>query len=191
MDVQGNAVSNTYTLGHSFGSSWVADGTGIIFDNQMRNFNYTDGPDHPNSLAPRKRMLSTMTPTMLLDSDGNVFLVTGTPGGSYIINVILQIIVNVVDFDMNIAAATHRPRLYQGWNWPEMGLEPGFSPDVIEALDDMGHETRIEQTMGSAQSIMWRDGKFYGAADSRRPNAAAKGLMYPPQQPLKAVSGGN
>jgi gamma-glutamyltranspeptidase/glutathione hydrolase len=72
-----------------------------------------------------------------------------------------------------------------------MGLEPGFSPDVIEALDDMGHETRIEQTMGSAQSIMWRDGKFYGAADSRRPNAAAKGLMYPPQQPLKAVSGGN
>jgi gamma-glutamyltranspeptidase/glutathione hydrolase len=191
MDADGNAVSNTYTLGHSFGSSWVAEGTGILFDNQMRNYNYRDGPDHPNALVPKKRMLSTMTPTMVLDADGKVFLVTGTPGGSYIINVLLQIIVNVIDFDMNIAEATHRPRLYQGWNWPQLGLEPGFSPDVIEALDAMGHEPRIERTMGSVQSILWRDGKFYGAADSRRPNAAALGLMFPPQQRLKAVSGGN
>ena len=189
MDAWGNAVSNTYTLGHSFGSSWVADGTGILFDNQMRNYNYRDGPDHPNALVPGKRMLSTMTPTIVLDGDSDVFLVTGTPGGSYIINVILQIIVNVIDFDMNIAEATHRPRLYQGWNWPSMGLEPGFSPDVVEALDAMGHEARIERTMGSVQSILRRDRQFHGAADSRRPNAAAKGLMFPPQQQMKAVSG--
>jgi gamma-glutamyltranspeptidase/glutathione hydrolase len=190
LDAEGNAVSNTYTLGHSFGNSWVAPGTGILFDNQMRNFGYERGPEHPNSLAPGKRMLSTMTPTMVLDADGKVFLVTGTPGGSYIINVILQILVNVIDFELNIAEATHRPRMYQGWNWPQLGLEPGFSPDVIAALVAMGHETRIERTMGSAQSIMWHNGKFYGAADPRRPNANAVGLIYPPQPRLKAVPGG-
>jgi gamma-glutamyltranspeptidase/glutathione hydrolase len=191
LDVKGNAVSNTYTLGHSFGNSWVAQGTGILFDNQMRNYSYRDAAEHPNALAPKKRMLSTMTPTIVLDADGRVFLVTGTPGGSYIINVILQILVNVIDFKMNIDEATHRPRMYQGWNWPQLGLEPGFSPDVIAALDAMGHETRIERTMGSVQSIMWRGGKFYGAADPRRPNAKALGLMYPPQPRLKAVSGGD
>lgn len=191
MDAWGNAVSNTYTLGHSFGSSWVAEGTGILFDNQMRNYNYGDGPDHPNALAPKKRMLSTMTPTIVLDGNGDAFLVTGTPGGSYIINVILQILVNVIDFDLNIAEATHRPRMYQGWNWPQLGVEPGFSPEVVAALDAMGHEPRVEQTMGSVQSILWRDGKFYGAADSRRPNAKASGLMYPPQRLLKPVAGGN
>jgi gamma-glutamyltranspeptidase/glutathione hydrolase len=117
--------------------------------------------------------------------------VTGTPGGSYIINVVLQILVNVIDFDMNIAEATHRPRMYQGWNQPQLGLEPGFSPDVAAALDAKGHETRIERSMGSTQSIMRRDGKFYGAADPRRPNAKALGLMYPPQSQLEAVSRGN
>ena len=191
LDAEGNAVSNTYTLGHSFGNSWVANGTGILFDNQMRNFSYRDTAGHPNAVAPKKRMLSTMTPTIVLDADGEVFLVTGTPGGSYIINVVLQILVNVIDFDMNIAEATHRPRMYQGWNQPQLGLEPGFSPDVAAALDAKGHETRIERTMGSTQSIMWRDGKFYGAADPRRPNAKALGLMYPPQSRLETVSGGN
>ncbi len=191
MDADGNAVSNTFTLGHSFGSSWVAAGTGILFDNQMRNYSYDKGPGHPNALVPKKRMLSTMTPTIVLDGDGGVFLVTGTPGGSYIINVILQILVNVIDFDMNIAEATQRPRIYQGWNWPQLGVEPGFSPEVIAALDAMGHEPRVERTMGSAQSVLWRDGKFYGAADSRRPNAKAAGLMYPPPRRAKAISDDN
>jgi gamma-glutamyltranspeptidase/glutathione hydrolase len=185
MDSHGNAVSNTYTLGHSFGSSWVANGTGILFDNQMRNYSYRDGPDHPNALVPGKRMLSTMTPTIVLDQEGKAFLVTGTPGGSYIINVILQVLVNVIDHDMNIAEATHRPRIYQGWRWPQLGLEPGFSPDVITALDALGHPTRIERTMGSVQSILRANGQFHGAADPRRPNAAARGLMFPPANPDK------
>jgi gamma-glutamyltranspeptidase/glutathione hydrolase len=189
MDAQGNAVSNTYTLGHSFGNSWVARGTGILFDNQMRNYSYRNGADHPNALLPGKRMLSTMTPTIVLDGEGRVFMVTGTPGGSYIINVIVQIIVNVIDHGMNIAEATHRPRMYQGWNWPQLGLEPGFSPDVIAALNAMGHETRTERTMGSVQSIIHANGRFYGAADPRRPNAEAAGLMYPPAREQAAAVG--
>ena len=187
VDGAGNAVSNTYTLGHSFGGSWVAPGTGILFDNQMRNFSYRDEPGHPNALVPKKRMLSTMTPTIVLDAEGEVFLVTGTPGGSYIINVILQIIVNLIDFNMNISEATHRPRIYQGWNRPQLGLEPGFSPDLIRQLEQLGHETRIEQTMGSVQSISRHSGRLHGAADPRRPGAMALGLMAPP--PVRAATG--
>ncbi len=196
VDAAGNAVSNTYTLGHSFGSGWVAPGTGILFDNQMRNFSYRDGAPHPNGLEPGKRMLSTMTPTIVLDEDGRVLLVTGTPGGSYIINVILQLLVNVIDHGMNIAEATHRPRVYQGWNWKWLGFEPGFSPDVIAALEARGHATRIERTMGSTQSIQLVDGLFHGAADPRRPNAAVRGLMTAParsdataREPAAAVAG--
>jgi gamma-glutamyltranspeptidase/glutathione hydrolase len=179
VDAQGNAVSNTYTLGYSFGSSWVAAGTGILFDNQMRNYSFRDEPGHPNALAPGKRVLSTMTPTLVLDGNDKVSLVTGTPGGSYIINIILQILVNVIDHDMNVAEATARPRMYQGWRTRWLGLERGFSPDVIRLLEAMGHETRLEPAMGGAQSIRWRDGKFFGAADPRHLDATALGLMYP------------
>jgi gamma-glutamyltranspeptidase/glutathione hydrolase len=185
MDAQGNAVSNTYTLGYSFGSSWVAAGTGILFDNQMRNYSFRDEPGHPNALAPGKRVLSTMTPTIVLDGNDKVSLVTGTPGGSYIINIILQILVNVIDHGMNVAEATARPRMYQGWNTRWLGLEHGFSPDVIRLLEAMGHETRIEPAMGGVQSIMWRDGRFFGAADPRHPDATALGLIYPPVERAK------
>jgi gamma-glutamyltranspeptidase/glutathione hydrolase len=186
LDAQGNAVSNTYTIGYSFGSSWVAAGTGILFDNQMRNYSYRNDARHPNALLPKKRVLSTMTPTIVLDGEGRVFLVTGTPGGSYIINIILQILVNVIDHGMNIAEATSRPRMYQGWRTRWLGLERGFSPDVIRLLDGMGHETRTEPAMGGAQSIMWRERRFFGAADPRHPDATALGVMYPPQRRSKA-----
>jgi len=192
MDAQGNAVSNTYTLGYSFGSGWVAEGTGILFDNQMRNFYISNSAEGKNAFAPGKRMISTMTPTIVLDEENKPFLVTGTPGGSRIINIILQLLVNVIDFDMNIAEATHQPRIQQGWNSQNLGLEQGFSPDTIEILERMGHEIRFEKSMGSTQSIMRLDGKFYGSADSRRPNATALGVIFPPQtRPLKSVSGAN
>lgn len=181
VDAQGNAVSNTYTLGYSFGSGWVAEGTGILFDNQMRNYSFRDGEDHPNSLKPGKRVLSTMTPTIVLDEQGKVYLVTGTPGGSRIINVILQIIVNVIDHGLGVAEATQRPRFYQGWRSKWLDLEPGISPDTVRILEGMGHEIRWQQTMGSTQSILLEDGKFYGAADSRRPDALASGPIVPPQ----------
>jgi len=180
MDRYGNAVSNTYTLGYSFGSGYVAEGTGILFDNQMRNFSYDSDANHKNALAPGKRMLSTMTPTIVLDADGKVLLVTGTPGGSRIINVVLQIVVNVIDHKMNIADATDQPRIHQGWRSQTLAIETGMNPEVIDILKGMGHEIELQKTMGSTQSIMWRDGQFYGSADPRRPNALASGLNREP-----------
>ena len=180
MDAQGNAVSNTYTLGYSFGSGFVAEGTGILFDNQMRNFSYRSDENHKNALAPGKRMLSTMTPTIVLDKDGKVLLVTGTPGGGRIINVILQMVVNVIDYRMNIAEATNRTRIHQGWQNQDLAIETGLNPEVINLLKDMGHKIDLQKTMGSTQSIMWQDGIFQGSADPRRPNALALGLDKPP-----------
>lgn len=176
MDRFGNAVSNTYTLGYSFGSGFVAGDTGILFDNQMRNFSYRSDDNHMNEMRPAKRMLSTMTPTLVLAENGKVLLVTGTPGGSRIINVVLQILVYVMDYSMNIAEATEQPRIYQGWRSPKLAIEKGMNPEVIKLLEQKGHEIDMQQTMGSTQSIMWQDGMFYGAADSRRPNALAAGI---------------
>lgn len=182
MDQYGNAVSNTYTLGYSFGSGFVAEGTGILFDNQMRNFSYRTDGDHPNALAPGKRMLSTMTPTIVLDEDGKVFLVTGTPGGGRIINVVLQVLVNVIDYHLNIAEATDRARIHQGWQKQDLAIETGMNPEVIALLKGMGHQIDMQKTMGSTQSILWHDGVFQGSADPRRPNALALGLDRPPLQ---------
>jgi len=180
MDHEGNAVSNTYTLGYSFGSGFVAEGTGILFDNQMRNFSFSGGSGHPNALAPGKRMLSTMTPTIVLDADGKVFMVTGTPGGGRIINVLLQVLVNVIDYQLNIAEASDRPRIHQGWQKQDLAIETGMNPEVISVLQRMGHVIDMQMTMGSTQSIVWRGGVFEGAADPRRPNALALGLGQPP-----------
>jgi len=180
MDKFGNAVSNTYTLGYSFGSGYIPEGTGILFDNQMRNFSYQADGNHMNAMVPGKRMLSTMTPTIVLDKDGKVLLVTGTPGGGRIINVVLQILVNVIDHNMNIAEATHQARIHQGWRAQRLGIETGMNPEVISVLKTMGHTIELQQTMGSTQSIMRRHGMFYGSADPRRPNALAKGLNTDP-----------
>jgi len=182
IDRFGNAVSNTYTLGYSFGSGFVAGETGILLDNQIRNFSYRYGPDHPNVMRPGKRMLSTMTPTMVFEPDGKVMMVTGTPGGSRIINVILQILVDVIDYDLNIAEATHRPRINQGWRSQTLGVEKGLSTDTIRRLKEMGHTVSVQRSMGSTQSITWKGGLFYGAADPRRPNALALGLEEPPAE---------
>ena len=188
LDRYGNAVSNTYTLGYSFGSGFVAEGTGILFDNQMRNFSYRSDNNHKNALAPGKRMLSTMTPTIVLDKNGKVLLVTGTPGGGRIINVVLQVLVNVIDYQMNIAEATHQPRIHQGWQRQGLGIETGMNPETIKRLKAMGHEIDMQKTMGSTQSIMWRDGVFHGSADPRRPNALALGLDKPPMRIVKPAS---
>lgn len=172
VDQWGNAVSTTYTLGYSFGSYFVVPGTGILLDNQLRNFSYrADGKS--NAFAPGKRMLSTMTPTLVFDEGGELLLVTGTPGGSRIINVILQVLLNVIDYDMNIAEATEAPRAHQAWRSPELHVEPGVSADTIALLRGKGHTVKVQQSMGSTQSILVRDGLVQGAADPRRPGAGA------------------
>lgn len=178
VDRQGNAVTNTYTLGYSFGSGYVVPGTGILLDNQIRNFSLRD-PSHANSMVAGKRMASSMTPTLVLDEAGDLMLATGTPGGSRIINVILQLLVNVIDYQMNIAEATAAPRIHQPWRGGELALEPGISTDTRDRLAAMGHQVRDQQTMGSTQSIRVRDGLYYGAADPRRPGALAIGLNKP------------
>ncbi|MFM1815946.1 MAG: gamma-glutamyltransferase [Pseudomonadota bacterium] len=178
-DAEGNVVSTTYTLGADFGSGVMIAGTGILLNNQMNNFAHEaalasvrDGTAPPlNAMSPGKRMLSTMMPTFVM-KDGKPWLVTGTPGGSTIIDTVLQIIVNVVDFRLNIDEATHQPRIYQG-NSDPLRVEPNFNPDTVALLKRFGHPVTSDETMGSAQSIIIENGLYQGSADPRRPGALA------------------
>ena len=174
-DSQGNVVSTTYTLGYSFGSGLVIPGTGILMDNQIRNFSHRI-PNHANSMTGGKRMVSTMAPTIVFNPMGEPYLVTGSPGGSRIPNIVTQLIVNTVQYGMNVAQATHAPRIHQQWRTPNLGYESGHSVDTLTLLESKGHTIERQQTMGSTQSIMIKDGYFYGSADPRRPGAAALGV---------------
>ncbi|MFZ1738436.1 gamma-glutamyltransferase, partial [Sphingorhabdus sp.] len=183
-DAQGNVVSTTYTLGADFGSGVMIAGTGILLNNQMNNFSHEQtakalregAPPPPNAMAPGKRMLSTMMPTIVL-KNGKPWLVTGTPGGSTIIDTVLQVIVNVVDFNLNVEEATHQPRIFQDSS-DKLRVEPNFNPDTVRILQAKGHTITSDETMGSAQSIMIENGLFLGAADPRRPGA----LAIPPER---------
>jgi gamma-glutamyltranspeptidase/glutathione hydrolase len=178
-DAQGNVVSTTYTLGADFGSGVMISGTGVLLNNQMNNFAHEatvkalrDGKTPPlNAMAPGKRMLSTMMPTIVM-KQGKPWLVTGTPGGSTIIDTVMQVIVNVVDFNLNVEEATHQPRIFQDAS-NTLRVEPNFNPDTVGILKAKGHTITSDETMGSAQSIMIENGLFLGAADPRRPGAMA------------------
>ena len=127
-----------------------------------------------NAVAPRKRPLSSMSPTIVL-KDGAPFLITGSPGGSRIITTTLQIIMNVVDHGMNIAEATHAPRIHHQWLPDELRIEEGLSPDTIRLLTQMGHKVVVKNAMGSTQSIMVTDAGLFGASDPRRRGALTLG----------------
>jgi gamma-glutamyltranspeptidase/glutathione hydrolase len=178
-DAEGNVVSTTYTLGSDFGSGVMIEGTGILLNNQMNNFSHEEAneaqkagrPLPLNAMQPGKRMLSTMMPTIVF-KDNKPWLVTGTPGGSTIINTVLQLIVNTVDFGLNVDEATHQPRIYQGTT-DTLRVEPNFNPDTVAALKSMGHRITSDETMGSAQSIMIDKGLILGGVDPRRPGATA------------------
>lgn len=115
-----------------------------------------------------------MTPTLVL-ADGRPFLVTGSPGGPRIITTTLQVIMNVVDHGMNIAEATHAPRIHHQWLPDELRIETGFSPDTLRILEARGHRIALDDAMGSTQSILVRDGLLLGASDPRRPGALTAG----------------
>lgn len=127
-------------------------------------------PLPPNAMQGGKRMISTMTPTLIFKGD-TPWMAVGTPGGGRIVNTILQVIVNAIDFNLNIDEAIHQPRISQGSGVLE--VEPNYNPDTRARLEKMGHKTRSSDTMGSVQAIVIENGYFFGGADSRRPGAAA------------------
>ena len=184
VDAEGNAVSLTYTLEHSYGSQIVADGTGFLLNNEMGDFNaipgHTDSTGKigtpPNLIVPQKRMLSSMTPTIVA-KDGKPFLVVGSPGGRTIINTVLQIILNVTVFEMDIAQAVEAPRIHHQWLPDVTSFESwGISPDTKTLYESKGHRVRYRSSQGRAHCIMIRNGLLYGAADSRSYDGRAIGF---------------
>ena len=179
IDKDGNAVSNTYTLGLSFGSGVTIPGTGILMNSQMNNFAYrygdkTDigrGASPGNRFEPGKKPMSTMAPTIIFDENDDLFLITGSPGGSDIPAAILRVITGVIDFNLDIGEATMLPRIHKDWPYEGLEHERSLSRDIIRRLNSMGHITEYENTIGSTQSIHISDGVNYGFADLRRPNA--------------------
>ena len=180
IDADGNAVSNTYTLGYSFGSGVTIPGTGILMNNQMNNFAYQygskkiegRGASPGNKYAPGKRPMSTMAPTIVFDENNNVLLVTGSPGGKLIPAAILRLVTGVIDFDLNIGEATMLPRVHKDWPYRGIDYESSISSDSLNLLKKMGHKIEPSKTMGSTQSIHISKRKNHGYADLRRPNAA-------------------
>lgn len=183
MDNQGNVVSNTYTLNHYYGSSITIPGTGMLMNNTMDDFTAKVGVANSyglvggqaNSVAGKKQPLSSMTPTIVFKA-GKPFLATGTPGGSKIITSVFQQLVNILHYDMNVSEATNAPRIHHQWQPDILYVEQGISPDTLAILSEKGYQIELTRSLGSLQSIMLKNGVFYGAADPRRPNAKAVAL---------------
>ena len=182
MDRFGNAVSNTYTLNFSYGVGLVAEGTGIVLNNELDDF--AAKPDAPNAYGllgfeanapgPGKRPLSSMTPTIVL-KDGKPYLVTGSPGGSLIINAVLQVITDVIDRGMGIADAVAAPRVHNQWMPDRVFAEPGFPHELIRVLEARGDSVMVRKLTTSANSILVTPQGFVGAADPRTRGAVAAG----------------
>lgn len=179
VDKAGNVVTNTYTLNFSFGSGIVTKGTGILLNNEMSDFSAKPGVPNAfgllggeaNAVQPMKRPLSSMTPTIVF-KNGKPYFATGSPGGSRIITTVLQIILNVIDHDMNVAEASHAPRIHHQWYPEVLYLEKGINLDTQHLLRSRNHDVQYRNAMGSTQTIMLRDGLLFGASDPRRPDAA-------------------
>ncbi len=188
VDSLGNAVVVTYTLEELYGSKIAVEGTGFLLNNEMGDFNPVPGETNregrigtdPNLVAAGKRMLSSMTPTIVLQKDRPLLLI-GSPGGKSIINTVAQVIVNVVDFEMDISEAIDAARIHHQWLPDEVKVERfGFSPDTLRLLGEMGHEVKSFDTsraQGRAMGIMIdpETGWLLGASDPRSADGAAVG----------------
>jgi gamma-glutamyltranspeptidase/glutathione hydrolase len=182
VDRDGNAVSSTYTLNFSYGLGLVADGTGIMLNNELDDFAAKAGAMNAygllggaaNAPGPNKRPLSSMTPTMVF-KNGELEIVTGSPGGSRIITIVLQIVLNILDQGMNAAEASEAVRIHHQWQPDELRVERGLSVDTIKLLEAKGQNVRVGSTFGSAQTIHRVDGLLMGASDSRQRGGGAVG----------------
>jgi gamma-glutamyltranspeptidase/glutathione hydrolase len=182
IDSAGNAVSNTYTLNFNYGVGLVAEGTGVLLNNELDDFTAAPGASNAFGLVgfeanlpgPGKRPLSSMTPTIVL-KDGKPVLVTGSPGGSRIISAVLQVIVNVLDYKMDVAAAVAAPRVHHQWLPDEVRVEHGFVEDTLAALRAKGHQVIEPLGRTSANSIAVTDQGLLGAPDPRSRGASAAG----------------
>lgn len=175
VDKNGNAVAVTYTPNTYFGSGIVAGNSGILMNNEMDDFSARPGTPNvyglvggeANAVQPAKRPLSSMSPTIVAKA-GKTWLVTGSPGGSRIITTVLQMVVNSIDYGMNVAEATNAPRFHHQWLPDQLRVEKGFSPDTLRLLENKGQHVNVQPAMGSTQSIMiGPDGTLYGASDPR------------------------
>ena len=181
-DADGNIVSSTYTLNSTFGSGVVIGGTGIVMNNEMDDFSAAPGIPNQfnllgaeaNEIAPNKRPLSSMTPTIVMKNN-ELFFTTGSPGGSRIISAVLQSILNIIDFDMNLEETTKARRIHHQW-FPDI-LEVEYSLDnkIRKELEDMNYSIVITDPLTCLQLIMYKDKKFYGYGDFRRVDAYASG----------------
>ncbi|HVQ37992.1 MAG TPA: gamma-glutamyltransferase [Pyrinomonadaceae bacterium] len=186
VDAEGNAVANTYTLNNSYGSAATAKGTGIILNDEMDDFAAKPGTANMygliqgerNAVAPQKRPLSAMTPTIVLRKDGSLWFTVGSPGGPTIINTVLCIITNVIDYGMNMQQAIDAPRIHHQWLPDELTFEPyGMSGDTQSALSSRGHKLDKPRYLGDAEGIMIEEktGVRLGATDPRRSDGLAIG----------------
>jgi gamma-glutamyltranspeptidase/glutathione hydrolase len=186
IDRNGLAVTSTYTLEGSYGSHVVVKGAGFLLNNEMGDFNRKPGETNttgdigtpPNVIAPGKRMLSSMTPTMVA-KDGKLVLLTGSPGGRTIINTVLAVVLGVTEFGLNGREAVDLARLHHQWLPDRVSVEGGRLPEeTLAALRAMGHEIRTVERQGEAHSIwIGPDGTPYGAADTRSPDSKASAAL--------------
>ena len=182
VDSRGNAVSNTYTLNFPYGVGLVAEGTGVLLNNELDDFTAAPGASNAFGLVgfeanlpgPGKRPLSSMSPTIVL-KDGKPVLVTGTPGGSRIISAVLQIVINVLDYKMDVAAAVAAPRVHHQWMPDEVRVERGFPAETLDALKAKGHQVIEPLGQTSANSIAVTPNGLLGAPDQRTRGAEAAG----------------
>ncbi len=181
VDQYGNAVSATTTLNNSYGNSIIVEGAGFLLNNEMDDFSVKPGVPNlyglvggeANSVQPGKRMLSSMTP-VIVEKDGKLFLVAGSPGGSTIPTTVYQVIANVMDYNMGIAEAVDTGRFHHQWLPDRIICEKGALDSVIiSRLELMGHKINIIGEIGMVNAIqILPDGNIVGAADKRGDNSA-------------------
>jgi gamma-glutamyltranspeptidase/glutathione hydrolase len=180
VDGEGNAVALTYTINGGYGCGVTVPGLGFLLNNEMDDFSAQPGAPNmfglvqgeANAIAPRKRPLSSMTPTILL-RDGKLYMVVGAPGGGRIITGVLQVILNVLDFGMNPQEAIDQPRFHHQWKPDRLALERGFSPDTAALLQARGHQIEATSSVAVVEAIRIENGWLEGASDGRGNGKAA------------------